>query len=471
MPRFTSGGWWASVFPVLRVVLRMRMGWRMGWRIKRSFWPNLLLGPALLLYATTTLAATQSEEQLTVSSGSMFRVQLLHRTRLQKGMAVRGRLLEPIYANNRLAIPSGAVLEGTIADLRPSPRSKRLDAKFHGDFTPLDEPVIQWTSLSRNDGSHYSLLAESTTGAGGTLYFRPAHAGHRSLLHREWNAFIGRKNAVISTVTAPGKWERLQRYFWSQLPYHPQYLEEGTQYEMALTRNLQLPVVPSPAQADPASADPDKPLEGIVSVHSRLRTDISSAHAKPGDPVEAVVTEPVFDSHNQLIIPQNSILHGRVLQAAASRSLGRNGTLRFAFDEVILPSGSRQNIQATPTAVESSSTAKLSLDQEGGVTPQTDRSIAPPFVSGLLSAIAFGDDDGNALAKSALSSNGFALVGRLAAIGIGSPYVGGTIGAVSTSRSIYTRFLARGKDARFGHNTEVLLEISPAHPTRMKPVQ
>ena len=31
-----------------------------------------------------------------------------------------------------------------------------------------------------------------------------------------------------------------------------------------------------------------------------------------------MVTQPVFDAKNELIIPQNSILHGTVLQAAAS---------------------------------------------------------------------------------------------------------------------------------------------------------
>jgi len=64
-----------------------------------------------------------------------------------------------------------------------------------------------------------------------------------------------------------------------------------------------------------------------------------------------------------------------------------------------------------------------------------------------------GDDDGG-LGKAAVSSNGFALVGRLAAIGIGSRYVGGSIGAVATGRSIYTRFLAHGKDTHFGLDTD-----------------
>jgi hypothetical protein len=420
----------------------------------------------LLFHAGLCFGAPDSTTPLTVSTGAMFRIEVTRRTRLKTGRALQGRLLEPVYVENRLVIPSGAVLDGTISALRPAAHGKRLDAKFHGDFTPLDEPFIQWTALTRSDGSAYPMLAESAAGAGSTLYFRSVRAGHASLFRRAWNTFIGRKDSAVNTVKAPHKFERLQRYFWSQMPYHPQYLEEGTQYEMALTRELQLPAESPLPQAD---RNRQKPLDHLVSVHSRLRSDLSSAKAKAGDPVEAVVTAPVLDAQNQLIIPQNSILHGTVVRAIPSGRWGRSGTLRFSFTEVSSPSGFRQNVEATPTAIESSPETKLQVDEEGGVVQQTNRSIAAPLIMGLLSASALGDDDGG-LGKAAVSSNGFALVGRLAAIGIGSRYVGGSIGAVATGRTIYTRFLAHGKDTHFGNDTEVFLEMSPAHAHSMSSV-
>ena len=298
---------------------------------------------------------------------------------------------------------------------------------------------------------------------------------------------MGRKDSALSTVKAPRKWERLQKFFWSQMPLHPQYIDENTQYEMALTSDLQLPAGPAPAVSSPTALSPamsspamlsnntqtnlneEKPLEHLVSVHSRLRTDLNSSNAKAGDPVEAIVTEPVLDTNNELIIPQGSILHGKVLHAAAARRWGHNGTLRFSFDELTLPSGFRQDVEATPTAIESSPEAKLAIDQEGGAAAQTDRSIPAPFVMGLLSASAIGDDDGG-LGKTATSSNGFALIGHLVAIGIGSRYVGGVIGAAGTGRAIYTRWLAHGKDTHFGNDTEVMLEMSPARAHRMAPI-
>jgi hypothetical protein len=419
----------------------------------------------LLFHAGFCFGVPRDAKQVTVSSGAMFRIEVTRRTRLKAGREIRGRLLEPVYADNRLVVPSGALVDGTISGVRPAAHGKRLDAKFHGDFTPLNEPSIQWTTLNRSDGSAYSMLAESAAGAGSTLYFRSVHTGHTSLFRRTWNTFIGRKDSAVNTVKAPHKFERLQRYFWSQMPYHPQYLEEGAQYEMALTKELRLPAESPLPQANP---DGLKPLDHLVSVHSRLRSDISSATAKAGDPVEAVVTAPVLDAQNQLLIAQDSILHGTVLRAVPSRRWGRSGTLRFSFTEVSWPSGLRQNVEATPTAIESGPETKLQVDEEGGVAQQTNRSVVAPLIMGLLSASALGDDDGG-LGKAAVSSNGFALVGRLAAIGIGSRYVGGSIGAVATGRSIYTRFLAHGKDTHFGNDTGVFLEMSPAHAHHMTP--
>jgi hypothetical protein len=431
-----------------------------------SFRPKLFVF-LVLFHAGVCSAAQDGAKQLVISSGAKFRIEVIRRTRMKSGRAIQGRLLEPVYAENHLLVPSGTVLEGTISELRAASHSKRLDAKFHGDFTPLDEPVIQWTSLSRSDGSEYPLLAESSEGAGSTLYFRTTKSAHTSLFRRAWNGFIGRKDSAVNTVKAPHKLERLQKYFWSQMPYHPQYLDEGSQYEMAFVRDLRLSSEASVARTEPVG---ERPLENLVSVHSRLRTDISSSNAKPGDAVEAIVTEPVLDMKNQLVIPQNSILHGSVLSATPSRRWGHNGVLRFSFNEVSWPSGFRQNVEATPTAVESTPNTKLEIDQEGGVAQQTNRSIAAPLVMGLLSASALGDDDGG-LGKAAVSSNGFALIGRLVAIASGSRYVGGTIGAVATGRAVYTRWLAHGKDTHFGNDTEVLLEMSPAHSHRMGAVR
>ena len=102
--------------------------------------------------------APNGVKQVTVPAGTLLRVEVIRRTRLQENQPIEGRLLDPVYAENRMLIPSGATLEGTISALLPAAHGRRLEAKFHGDFTPLDEPVIQWTAIECSDGSRYPLL-------------------------------------------------------------------------------------------------------------------------------------------------------------------------------------------------------------------------------------------------------------------------------------------------------------------------
>jgi hypothetical protein len=63
----------------------------------------------------------------------------------------------------------------------------------------------------------------------------------------------------------------------------------------------------------------------------------------------------------------------------------------------------------------------------------------------------------------AVTSDGFAIVGHVVGLASGSSYVGGAIGAVGTGRSIYTHWLAHGKETRFGPATQIVLEMSPSH--------
>ena len=403
--------------------------------------------------------AADDTRQVTVPAGTLLRVEVARRVRLRLGSEIEGRLLEPIYAENRLLVPCGAVLHGTIVEMHPAPRSKRLNAKLRGDFTPLREPVIQWTALSRVDGSEYSLLAESRTGAGGTLYFRTEAPQRVSFVRRTWNSVAAGKTKPVQSDEVPHRGERLQKYLWSQLPLHPQYLEPGRRYEMRLMEDLQVAARPHPVAID---LNQPRPLQGVVWVYSRLQTNLDSAIAKPGDPVEALVTEPVVDEQGLLVLPQNSVLYGTILGAEPSGRWGRNGTLRFVFHQVSWPTGFVQKVEAVPLAMESNPSAKMAIDKEGGVARQNEHSLAAPLLMGLLSGSTLGDEEAGR-GKVTASSNGFALIGRVVGLASGSPYVGGGIGAVATARSIYKHWLAHGKETSFGPETEIVLEMAPAH--------
>ena len=403
--------------------------------------------------------ARDDSTQVTVPSGTLLRVEVTRRVRMRLGNEIEGRLLEPIYAENRLLVPCGAVLHGTIIETRAAAHGKRMNAKLHGDFTPLREPVIEWTLLTRVDGSEYPLLAESTTGAGGTLYFRTEAPQRVSFMRRAWNSLASGKTKQVQSDEVPRRGERLQKYLWSQLPVHPQYLETGARYEVRLSQDLQVAARPLPMAMD---LNQPRSWQGVVWVYSRLQTNLDSANAKPGDSVEAIVTAPVFDEQGHLVLPQNSVLYGTVLSAEPSGRWGHNGSLRFVFRQVSWPAGFTQMVEAAPLAIESSPAAKMAIDQEGGVARQNEHSLAAPLLMGLLSGSTLGDEDAGR-GKITASSNGFAIIGRVVGLASGSPYVGGGIGAVATARSIYKHWLAHGKETSFGPETEVVLEMAPGH--------
>jgi hypothetical protein len=248
------------------------------------------------------------------------------------------------------------------------------------------------------------------------------------------------------------------------MPYHPRSVQEGTQYEASFSKELDLPL--RAVANEPASASEQKPLEKLVAVQGRLRMQLDSAKAKAGDPVEAVVTPPVFDEKNDLLIPQGSLLRGKVLQASPAGRWGRNGLLRFSFSEISLPSGFRQKVEGVPTAIAANPGAKLQVDQEGGVSQESSHSALAPLMLGLLATSAITSDE-STLANTSASSNGFAIIGRALAIGTKSHYVGGSIGLIATSRSVYTRWLAHGKNVHFNDDTEVQLEVSPERAHRL----
>ena len=424
---------------------------------------------SLLLLSFAATCSASDSGSLRVPSGTKVRLEITHRSRLKTGEAVQGRSLEPIYVDNRLAVPQGALLSGRIAAVRPAPRSKRLDAKFHGDFTPLGEPVIRFTGLTLADGEHYSMAAEAGGGSGTTLYFRTAGEPQKSVFRRMWDSVSVKKNSAISTVKAPGKADRLKQLFWSQMPYHPQSVEAGTQYEASFTEQLELPAsaptaasgsVLHPSALSAGAPGTPEPIKGLISVQGRLRTQLDSAKARPGDPVEAVVTQPAFDDNHNLLIPQGTVLRGKVLQAAPAGRWGHNGLLRFSFNEINLPAGFRQNVEGVPTAIAGSRDQDLRVDQEGGITLPSKRSVMAPLVLGVLATSGMADEDADLL-HSATSSNGFGIIARVIAIASRSQYVGGSIGMVATGRSVYTRWLAHGKNLQFGEDTEIQLQLSP----------
>src|SRR3981081_4408245 len=90
---------------------------------------------------------------------------------------------------------------------------------------------------------------------------------------------------ATEVVTAPDKGERLQRFAYSQLPYHPEKLYKGVAYAFEFAKPIEVLVQPD------LSTAPKQPLPAGVQTNLRayLKTPISSRETKFGTAIEAVV--------------------------------------------------------------------------------------------------------------------------------------------------------------------------------------
>ncbi len=392
----------------------------------------------------------------------VLRVELDTPAKVKLGAAVRAHTVEGLYDANRLVIPPGTVLFGKVAAVRPAAKSKRASAMSHGDFTPLHEATIQFGALRLRDGAMLPISTSPAEEGSPIVRFQSSHATKKSLLRQGWDTLMARKNETLSTVTSPGKTDRLKKYLFSQLPWHPEIIDAGSQYDVTLLSSLG--TIERAGLAGPVptvTASNEKVSEGAF-LHARLSDEITSRTAKQGEPVIAVVTQPVIDSHGEIEIPQGSILRGRILRAHAAKKWGHNGALRFTFNQVDFPQGAQQQVSGVPSAVDGSKNRGLKLDAEGGVEPDTNKGVMLPLALGLLATSALTDEDGG-IGHSVTASNGFGLITRVLAIAIQSKTFAGTIGLIDTGRTVYTRYLAHGRDVVFPRNSQVEVEVGPIH--------
>ena len=86
--------------------------------------------------------------------------------------------------------------------------------------------------------------------------------------------------------------DRAKQALYAQIPVHPQELWAGTQYDAELKQPLELAGQAAPAPAPVADLSELK-LTG--NIEARLVDPVDSSTATAGMPVEAVLTQPLFE--------------------------------------------------------------------------------------------------------------------------------------------------------------------------------
>jgi hypothetical protein len=398
--------------------------------------------------------------------GTSFQVEIAQHYSMKVGVVLDGRLLHPIYFDGRLVVAENTPVRGRVAALEAAPKT-RWHARLRGDFTPFHTVRVQFNELLLPGGP---LPMESATAADGAPVLRlrgPGSSPKRSRVARYWLLARNRVQDRVAYFTAPGLGDRTLQLLYHQLPYHPERIEAHTAWSFELMEPLPLGDIQTTA---PVPAHPATATEGAETwnVHALLLRNLTSAHARPGDPVEALVVEPVYDRESELVVPQGSRLIGKVTAAKAARFFGRNGKLRFAFQQVRFPEGSAHSVQGSLAGASTEKPQDLTLDAEGTVSPRSQSSVIAPLLLTMLAGRAL-DEDGNLFVGTGVASNGLGFVGRIVGVAAKNRNLAAGIGFYAAGLSVYENFLRSGHDVVFPKDTWIEIETSPLRAPVLKP--
>jgi hypothetical protein len=106
---------------------------------------------------------------------------------------------------------------------------------------------------------------------------------------------------------------------------------------------------------------PDNALAEGTAIHTRLDRELSSSDNGVGTLFTAQVAQDVVQN-GRVIIPNGSVVHGRVIHADYGRRISGHGSLRLRADEVVLPDGTRYSLIAVPSMTARSTGTKVNSE-------------------------------------------------------------------------------------------------------------
>lgn len=428
----------------------------------------LALAMALVLSRHATAQTPRPPVALIVQAGRPLRLALDAGSRVRgPGQRVTATVLEPVYAVDRIVVPAGTTATGHIERVVGVSKQIRLRSLLAGDLTPMRGVLLQFDGLTLTDGRTIPIQTFVAPGAE-RIVLRVADAPSRDSAAARAREHVAQQvRQAVSVVRGPGKWERLRDMAVRSLPYRPQFLRKGTVYSAVLAAPLEFGAV-APTESAPATAMPAP--DSIL--NARLLTALSSGATSRGAPIDAVLTQPVFDADHRLILPEGTRLAGVVTLARPARRFHRNGQLRFLFERVVVEGRAPETLLASLYSVESQGGDRLSLDEEGGarMTNSKTRFVAPALgalaLVGVLHSRLETDTEGPG-PETQSGGIGSSTVGGwlgLGILGAGISQVSRplsvTLTAVGFARSTYSSVFGRGRDVSFPADTPIQVQLA-----------
>ena len=346
-------------------------------------------------------------------------------------------------------------------------RQVRTAAMFNGDLTPLKNADVTFNDLQTPDGRHFRIdtdATERTTKLVRMAAPAPEIAPKRSLGQRIASIFSWTKRETAAGFAAPHKMDMAKQTLYAQIPVHPQELWAGTQYDAELKQPLALEgqAVPAPVAAADLS---ELKLEGDL--EARLVDPVDSSDASAGMPVEAVLTQPLFENQSngtpsqdrgKLLLPEGTHLIGTVVQAKPAAMFGHNGSLRLTFNKAELPAGDERVVHGRVIAAESLRADRIQIDEEGQIKASGGNRFLAPLALGALATVS--DSTGAGLIKEAMTSNGLDLLTRVIGTAAQNGNLVSGFAYYEVGKVVFDTWIARGHEVTFARNTRLEIQLS-----------
>jgi hypothetical protein len=411
------------------------------------------------IFAPAALSQPPAEARtisLTVPDSTPLQIALDSEVRVRKvGQPIHGRVMQPVYVFDHLVIPTGTQATGHIVAIAPVPGRTRALSALNADFTPAHKLSVNFDQLILPGGRTIELHATVVPGSGQVIQLATAGEHQKNAVKdaaaRKMEQARAQWHDAMKQIESPGRMHVFVRYAVAQLPAHPQYIDAGTVYSAELSRPLDFGS--ESVSAASLSSIGTQPPPGSL-VHATLLTPLDSKHTQKGSGVDATLSQPLFDK-GRLILPAGTRLRGSVLQVRPARSLHRNGQLRIAFRQVILPDGVVQTVDTSLQGVESDAAGNVQLDTEGGAksTASKTRYITTGVSVGLALIGSGGKNDVGTAGPVAGGATGYKLIGIIVGAAFQNHTYAILMSAYGGGSSIYRNFLARGREIAFPKNT------------------
>jgi len=391
------------------------------------------------------------KKPLVVEPGNDFRAALEKGVRLKApGQPVTAKLLEPVYAGEDLAIPAGSTIKGHVSAISAAPMRKRARRLLNGDFTPPKMAHVTFDQLVLSDGTTVPIQSDSAVGLGSV-------ANSRYLPKAQRPGMRQKLKGATAPLREPNKLQRLRQAVVTSLPYHPEYIDQGTVFDTALLSpvTLLVPVHPIPAS-----------LQASDYLHLHLLTPINSSTSTAGTQIEAVVSQPYYQADHQLLYPVGTRLTGTVQKATSAGWMKKNGSIVFAFRSVQMPDGTTRDLHSTVAGIQAERSEGLDVGKEGEIKATTStfaRLLAPVSVVGPSRGVADMTTQKTAWSRAGEGQKGFGLVGAGAAQASAATAIG--FGYFGAAKRLCDAFITKGSNVELPVHTPILVRLDSDDPS------